>query len=215
MKSASRKKKKESEIGPFLPVFSPINPLRWMLFVDGENFTFRGQEIAKLNDIELKVSAYYEPDVFLWLPDTPGRESIVPNAPVGIQPVAIRAHYYTSAVGDVEKLDSIKEKLWALGFHPEVFKKDKKQTKSKGVDISLAKDFICNAYMNNYDAAVLIAGDADFIPIVDEVKRLGKLVYVISFHGDKSGLSRKLQIAADVFFRINESFLESWSNFEE
>jgi hypothetical protein len=36
--------------------------------------------------------------------------------------------------------------------------------KSKGVDISHTTDMLSNAFMNNYDAALLIAGDADDIP---------------------------------------------------
>jgi uncharacterized LabA/DUF88 family protein len=181
-----------------------------MLFVDGENFTIRGQELARQSGIELSRGLYYEPDVFLWLPGIPARQSIIPNAPVGIQPVATRAYYYTSVVGDDQRLDSIREALWAHGFHPEVFKKQRQATRSKGVDIALAKDFLSNAFLDNYDAAVLIAGDADYIPMVNEVKRLGKLVYVIFFHGNGLGLNRQLQVASDVFFKIDDSFVDGW-----
>ena len=96
-----------------------------------------------------------------------------------------------------------------MGFHGEVFKKEKHNQKSKGVDITLARDFLANAFMNNYDA-VLIAGDADYLPIVNEAKRMGKLVYIIFFHGEGSGLSRKLHIASDQFFSINQSFENAW-----
>jgi hypothetical protein len=193
-----------------VPVLRDLNTRRWMLFVDGENFTIRGQELAKQSKLALKQGSYWEPNVFLWLPAIPARQSIVPNAPVGIQPVATRAYYYTSSVGDEQKLKAIRESLWGLGFHPEVFKKQKQETKSKGVDIALAKDFLCNAFLNNYDAAVLMAGDADYIPMVNEVKRLGKLVYVVFFHGKGLGLSRDLQIASDVFFKIDDSFVDEW-----
>lgn len=110
-------------------------------------------------------------------------------------------YYYTSAVGDEPRLASIKQSLWEIGFHPEVFKKDKRQTKTKGVDITLAKDFLSNAFLNNYDAAVLIAGDADYIPMVNEVKRLGKLVYIVFFHEKGLGLSRALHLASDEIFQ--------------
>ena len=184
---------------------------RWMLFVDGENLTFRAQEFAQRNGIKLEEGKYYKRDVFVWLPGIGARESIVPNSPVPIQPTAVRSFYYTSVVGDEQRLTSIRESLWNLGFHPEVFKKEKQRNKSKGVDISLTKDFLSNAFLNNYDAAVLIAGDADYVPMVTEVKRLGKLVYVIFFHESGCGLSRLLQTSSDEFFKIDDSFLMQWA----
>jgi uncharacterized LabA/DUF88 family protein len=78
----------------------------------------------------------------------------------------------------------------------------------------LAKDFLSNAFLNNYDATVLIAGDADYIPMINEVKRIGKSVYVIFFHENGLGLSRNLQVASDVFFKIDDSFIQEWGNYE-
>lgn len=49
----------------------------------------------------------------------------------------------------------------------------------KGVDTQLATDMI--ALSNNYDVALLVSGDADYIPPVSAVKNLGKLVYSVSF----------------------------------
>jgi len=56
----------------------------------------------------------------------------------------------------------------------------------KGVDVKLAVDLIVNAYKDNYDVAVLISNDADFIPSIEEVKKLGKQVYNVSFKKTKS-----------------------------
>jgi hypothetical protein len=201
-------------LGPVaIPLLGQIHTRRWMLFVDGENFTFRAQELSLRRNLDLQEGPYYERNVFVWLPGIGARDSIVPNAPVGIQPVATRAYYYTSAVGDEAKLTRIKESLWGLGFHPEVFKKDRQSAKSKGVDIALAKDFISNAFLDNYEVAVLLAGDADYVPMVNEVKRLGKLVYVIFFHEKGLGLNRNLQVASDVFFKIDDSFIQEWNGY--
>jgi len=35
---------------------------------------------------------------------------------------------------------------------------------------------LSNAIDNNYEVAVLVAGDADYVPLVEEVKRRGKMV---------------------------------------
>src|SRR4051794_12186407 len=45
---------------------------------------------------------------------------------------------------------------------------------AKGVDISLTKDMLVQAFLGNYDIAVLVAADGDYLPVVEEVKRLGK-----------------------------------------
>jgi len=120
----------------------------------------------------------------------------------------VRAYYYTSLMGDEARLTEIRQALWSLGFQPEVFKKQKKEEKAKGVDIALAKDFLSHAFLGNYDVAVLIAGDGDYVPLVSEVKRLGKVVYVTFFAS--SGLSPELRLASDMFFDWTPFFLQKW-----
>jgi uncharacterized LabA/DUF88 family protein len=89
-----------------------------------------------------------------------------------------------------------------------VFKRDAQTKRSKGVDIALAKDFLCNAFFNNYDVAVLYAGDGDYVPIVNEVKRMGKVVYVAFFY--EAGLSPALRLASDEYFPLDEFFCKQW-----
>jgi NYN domain len=48
----------------------------------------------------------------------------------------------------------------------------------KGVDVGIAVDMI--AKLNEYDAAVLVSGDADFIPLVQHLKDKLRLVYQFS-----------------------------------
>ena len=50
----------------------------------------------------------------------------------------------------------------------------------KGVDVQLAVDLVSNAYLNNYDIAVLFSGDIDLYESVKLVKTLGKQVIVFS-----------------------------------
>jgi len=76
------------------------------------------------------------------------------------------------------------------------------------VDIALAKDFLSHAFLDNYDVAVLVAGDGNYVPLIIEVKRLGKVVYVVFFHD--FGLSTELHSAADMFFEMGQFFLERW-----
>ena len=53
--------------------------------------------------------------------------------------------------------------------------------KQKGVDVSLAIDMITKAYSEQYDFAVIIAGDSDFLEVVNAVKDSGKRVFGMYF----------------------------------
>jgi len=181
-----------------------------MLFVDGENLTIRGQEVAAQADVRLAEGSLYLPNVFLWMPDVRSTRDLYAEF-VQLEPEALRAYYYTSLVGDTARLESAHDRLWDLGFHPVVFKKAKQDQKAKGVDIALAKDMLLHGIRDHYDAAVLMAGDGDYLPLVDEVKRMGKLVYVAFF--DAPRLSPDLRRASDGFVDLTHLFREKWRGF--
>jgi uncharacterized LabA/DUF88 family protein len=185
-----------------MPWIQPVDlwRKRWMLFVDGENLTIRAQNIAKDRGLTLPVGPNYQPDVFFWPPNMRPTEAItnVDAAPTKVQPHATRAYYYTSIVGDDQKLLATREALWNLGFHPEVFRKRRREETAKAVDIALAKDFLSHAFLDNYEVAVLVSGDGDYVPLIHEVKRLGKIVYIVFFVA--SGLNPELRLAADKCF---------------
>ena len=183
-----------------------------MKFVDGENFTIQGQKHAQRAGLALKKGPYYQPDVFLWLPNIPATYAMTNKlTPMQVEPHAIRAFYYTSVVRNEEKLLRTRRSLHKLGFSPEVFMKPGKNKKAKGVDIALAKDFLGNAYSDNFDVALLIAGDGDYVPLVEETKRLGKIVYVLFFLEEGLGANQDLVLASDGAFDIAASFGEAWS----
>jgi hypothetical protein len=133
---------------------------RWMLFVDGENLTLRAQKLAADKELPLREGTHFMRDCFVWLPGVMASQALFQEA-TPIQDQAVRAYYYTSLVADEAKRTSVREAIWNLGFTPQVFKKDRGQSKSKGVDITLTKDVLSHAFMSNYDVAVLVAGDAN------------------------------------------------------
>lgn len=182
---------------------------RWMVFVDGENFTLRAQEYAKRNDLTLKDGPLYFRDVFVWIPELSPMFPVFPPQFFAAETHAIRAHYYTSAQGDDAKRNDIRRALRALTFEPMVVQRRTGQSKSKGVDIALTTDVL--SHTDNYDFAVLIAGDADYLPLIREVKRRGKLVCVVFFEGDGLGLSEELKLEADHFTSVNQLFYSRWS----
>lgn len=178
----------------------------WMLFVDGENFTIRAQRFAQENAISLVEGSHYRKDVFIWLPGRPPLSPMIGN----LQNPGVRAMYYTSVVVDDPLLLQVKDELWGLGFSPQVFKKDSQSKKTKGVDIALTKGMLSQAFFGNYEAAVVVAGDADYVPLVEEVKRLGKLVHIVFF--GSQGLSPELRRSADQFCDIASSFTSAWKS---
>jgi uncharacterized LabA/DUF88 family protein len=193
-------------------VFTPLSGhhLRsWMLFVDGENLTMRAQALTKDGKFVLDQGNLYLPDTYVWMPRY-GPDFVSRLSLADLQERVLRAYYYTSVVGDDEKLNEVRQALWQLGFHPEVFKKAKSSHKAKGVDIALTKDLLSHAFRNNFEVAVLIAGDGDYVPLVEEVKRLGKLVYIVFFA--EGGTNSSLRLAADMFYDIGTIFKAAWGS---
>jgi uncharacterized LabA/DUF88 family protein len=75
----------------------------------------------------------------------------------------------------------------------------------KGVDIQLATDMITHSFKNNYDVAVLVAGDNDFVGALQSVKDNGKNVEVALFGKERT--SYRLRMVADKVITINSKFL--------
>lgn len=180
----------------------------WMAFVDGENFSIRGQAVLENEGIKPRASAtWFERDVFLWFPlhhphealGTASRQNWTANPP-------IRAHYYTAVQGDAPKLVDVRERLRVLEFQPSVFQKEKGR-QSKRVDITLARDVLSHAYQENYDVALLVAGDGDYLPLVEEVQRRGRRV-ALGFFGEYTNAD--LRVQADSWYDLTDHFLACW-----
>ncbi|HEY83170.1 MAG TPA: NYN domain-containing protein [Dehalococcoidia bacterium] len=75
----------------------------------------------------------------------------------------------------------------------------------KGIDVQLTTDMLTHAYKDNYDVAILVAGDSDFAPALQAVKDSGKHVEVALF--GRSGTSQQLRKVADRVISINARFL--------
>lgn len=69
----------------------------------------------------------------------------------------------------------------------------------KGVDVLLAVEMLADAQERNYDVAVLVAGDADFVPLVSAVRRLGRRV-ILGYSA--VGVSGELIRAVDATYQL-------------
>jgi hypothetical protein len=188
-----------------------VRQLQWMMFVDGENLTIRAQEHHAAH---LLPGRFYRKDSHVWFPNAterwlPTRLRDENGLGQDLEYMANRWHYYTSTRGNERDLDDVSREIWSMGFTPAVFKKDG-NGRSKGVDITLATDMLSGAFMGTYEAAILVAGDGDYVPLVQAVKRLGKLVFVMFF--DCPGFSDKLKRASDRAISFDPYFIQAWSD---
>ncbi len=79
----------------------------------------------------------------------------------------------------------------------------------KGVDVQLATDMLTHSFKNNYDTAILVAGDNDFVPSLQAVKDMGKHIEVALF--GKEETSQELRRVADKILPITPKLLaECW-----
>lgn len=77
--------------------------------------------------------------------------------------------------------------------------------KPKGVDIALAVHMIEHA--PNYDNVIMATSDADYLPVIHAVRRMGKNVYVLGF---ENGIAKDSD-----FFHVVERFrfiADDWLN---
>ncbi len=77
----------------------------------------------------------------------------------------------------------------------------------KGVDIQLATDMITHSFKGNYDVAILVAGDNDFVGALQAVKDNGKNVEVALFGKERT--SMQLRNVADKVIAIDGRFLRN------
>jgi len=75
----------------------------------------------------------------------------------------------------------------------------------KGIDVQLTTDMLTHSFKNNYDVAILVGGDNDFVGALQSVKDNGKHVEVALF--GKMGSSWQLRQVSDRVVTINKSFL--------
>ncbi len=111
--------------------------------------------------------------------------------------IPIRKYWFASYQGSEKDQILYAKELRRLTFEPVLFKKHK--GKEKGVDIALATEMLVNAFNQNYDIGVLVAGDKDYAGLVKEVKRYGPIIHGAFF---KRGLSEDLSLAVDDFSDI-------------
>jgi len=102
------------------------------------------------------------------------------------------------------------EVIWSLGYEMSIipmYPKDNDLV-DRGVDVDLACDAIRGAALGEFQAAVLFVSDTDYAPLVNHLKKLGVVTYLVVV--DRWGIytSAVLKRDADVTIEIGEMFDE-------
>lgn len=122
-----------------------------------------------------------------------------------------RVIYYDGRPDEEAELSSDLRDYWdaiellsdtELGFGSTRRGTRRRPPRQKGVDTLIAVDMLVGAFTQLFPVAILIAGDADFVPVVNEVRRRGVMVVVAA---DEQSVSDDLRRAADRFIAIGSN----------
>jgi uncharacterized LabA/DUF88 family protein len=130
----------------------------------------------------------------------------------------VRIYYYNAAVGKIEEPERYKDqqKFFSsvaaipymelrLGRLVYTSAWPSSPPYEKGVDVQLATDMLTHAFKNNYDSAILVAGDNDFVGALQAIKDNGKNVEVALFGQERT--SRLLRDVADRVITLDARLL--------
>jgi NYN domain len=88
-------------------------------------------------------------------------------------------------------------------------KSNKKPARQKEVDILLAVDMMNHAIRKNMNEAILLAGDLDYLPLIESLIEMGCFVSVWAYGKD---VAQELREAADEFRELTFSDFYSWAS---
>jgi uncharacterized LabA/DUF88 family protein len=182
--------------------------VRSIVLVDGENLTMRYQALLSAGR-KPKERVAHKQDVYVWNTDLHERAIIDTDV--------LRINYYTSMVGDDDLIKETESEIARLKYYcsgdlygycqllPRIYKKQKKSTKSRLVDINIVIDAMRHAYSDAVEVVYLFSGDGDFAHLVEEIARSGKKVCLAAF---SSGLEPKLAYKVDRFILLDDFYFE-------
>jgi len=111
-------------------------------------------------------------------------------------------HFNELYLKSIKKIKGFEDRLGTLKTTKK--RRDSGGFKQKGVDTLMAIDVLSKAYQDQYDIAILVTGDEDFLPVVDYVKNTGKRIYGVYF---ENLFSQDLDDKFDNSFIISNDWL--------
>ncbi|MFH1367665.1 MAG: NYN domain-containing protein [Elusimicrobiota bacterium] len=182
--------------------------LRTIVLIDGENLYNRYKAcIDSGSEPATSVTCFNN---FVW---APGILHIYDTMEI------LRVSYYNTFVGSLDELEALNNKISKIGYEftyeqqysrkstivPRIFKKENRSKGTKSVDINISIDALRSAYNDTIDRLILVSGDGDYIPLIEEVMRQNVQVYVGAL---SSGLNPQLESKCDKFYNLDKVLLK-------
>lgn len=82
--------------------------------------------------------------------------------------------------------------------------------KEKCTDINIATGLLTKAFHNSYDVALLFSGDRDYKKVIREIRRIGKIVGIVTPAGEAEKNAEDLANNADFHIILNEDFYKQF-----
>lgn len=178
---------------------------RLIALVDGENLTFCYQRMLRDGRVPYADNVHL-PDAFVW------NNRLLGN-PINYD--VIRITYYTSIFGGSERAPEVKSLIQQQQYpcgdertrtwqrlNAAVFTKSQQAKKTKIVDMRICIDALANTIDRNMDVLFLVAGDGDYVPLIEEVMRHGIRTCVLAL---SEGLSGAMTGVGDEFKCLDDT----------
>lgn len=85
-----------------------------------------------------------------------------------------------------------------------------KNNKEKCTDINIATGLLTKAFHNSYDVALLFSGDRDYKKVIRELRRMGKIIGIVTPAGEAEDKAKDLAKNADFHIALKEDFYKKY-----
>lgn len=85
-----------------------------------------------------------------------------------------------------------------------------KDNKEKCTDINIATGLLTKAFYNSYDVALLFSGDRDYKKVVREIRRMGKIIGIVTPAGEAERNASDLANNVDFHIVLDEDFYKQF-----
>lgn len=130
-----------------------------------------------------------------------------------------RAVYVTSMGNSEEARHEAARYIRGSGFEPMIIQEDKMLTrqrekdlssqqiliKPKGVDVALAVRALEDAHRDLFTMCFLVTSDADYLPLIHALRRLGKIVIVLGYKTDFTKRNPEMEFVPDYCFDLERA----------
>ena len=164
-----------------MPLLTDNEYDRVMFFIDFSN-------ISKSSNL----NPFFKVDLYRLVLDLVGHRRLMgayvfdSRAPYGVEDSRHRLH----------------ERLRYLGFRVIARESyDPEKHEQKEVDVAMACEMVVHALRDNYDVAIVVSGDRDFVPAIQHVQNAGKRVEVAAF---ETAFSNEMKRACDTYHILDD-----------